>query len=145
MIPNDPLPLRHLARVNFVLPGNLPHRFYALQSGQPHFGFEGPTVSFPFSFTHSSAVVSCSAEPEKSNLTSGPNSGVHFIQLAIQAGRDGQIQNEFVHVARLFQDIPRNDDVQLGCAPAHAGGNALGHKAGDMDGADFVEPVANDN
>ncbi|MDR3565923.1 MAG: hypothetical protein P4N59_31425, partial [Negativicutes bacterium] len=45
---------------------------------QTHFRFEGTCVSFPFSFAHSSAVFSFSAEPEKSNLAHGPNFGVHF-------------------------------------------------------------------
>ena len=35
-------------------------------------------MPFPFSFAHSSAVLSCPAEPEKSNLATGPNFGVHF-------------------------------------------------------------------
>ncbi len=48
------------------------------QSFQSDFAFEGTSVSLPFSFTHSSAVLSCSAEPEKSNLATGPNYGVHF-------------------------------------------------------------------
>src|ERR1035441_7299062 len=78
VVTDDPLPLRHLDRVNLVLAGNLPNRFHAHQSFQSDFGFEGTCVSIPFSFTHGSAVVSCSAEPEKSNLATGPNYGVHF-------------------------------------------------------------------
>src|ERR1035441_5411005 len=78
VVTDNPLPLRHLDRVNLVLAGNLPNRFHAHQSFQSDFGFEGTCVSFPFSFTHGSAVVSCSAEPEKSNLATGPNYGVHF-------------------------------------------------------------------
>lgn len=78
MVTDDPLPLRHLDRVNLVLAGNLPNRLHAEQSFQSDFRFEGTCVSFPFSFTHGSAVVSFSAELEKSNLASGPNYGVHF-------------------------------------------------------------------
>ena len=79
-VANDSFPLRHLHGVNFVLPGNLPDCFHAHQSFQTDFRFEGTAVSFTFSFTHSSAVFSYSAEPEKSNLATGPNFGVHFLR-----------------------------------------------------------------
>jgi microcystin-dependent protein len=64
--------------MHLIFPGNLPDRFDAHQSFQSDFGFKGTRVSFPFSFTHSPAVLSPPAEPEKSNLSYCPNSGVHF-------------------------------------------------------------------
>ena len=78
MVANDAFPLRHLHGMYLVFSGNLPDRFDAHQSFQSHFGLEGTAVSFPFSFTHSSAVVPSAAEPEKSNLAYCPNFGVHF-------------------------------------------------------------------
>jgi uncharacterized membrane protein YsdA (DUF1294 family) len=64
--------------MHLVVPCNLPNRFDPHQGFQSHFGLEGAGIPFPFSFTHSSAVLSCPAEPEKSNLATGPNFGVHF-------------------------------------------------------------------
>src|ERR1017187_8001301 len=78
MVANDSFPLRHLHRMHLIFPGNLPDRFDAHQSFQSDFGFKGTRVSFPFSFTHSPAVLSPPAEPEKSNLSYCPNFGVHF-------------------------------------------------------------------
>src|ERR1039457_5989989 len=78
MVANDSFPLRHLHRMHLIVSGNLPDRFDAHQSFQSDFGFKGTRVSFPFSFTHSPAVLSPPAEPEKSNLSYCPNFGVHF-------------------------------------------------------------------
>jgi hypothetical protein len=64
--------------MHLIFSGNLPDRFDAHQRFQSDSGFEGTRVPFPFSFTHSSAVLSCPAEPEKSNLAHCPNFGVHF-------------------------------------------------------------------
>src|ERR1035437_144643 len=83
MVANDSFPLRHLHRMHLIFPGNLPDRFDAHQSFQSDFGFKGTRVSFPFSFTHSPAVLSPPAEPEKSNLSHCPNFGVHFSFSAI--------------------------------------------------------------
>src|ERR1039457_1629448 len=78
MVPNHTLPLRHLDRMHLVFPCNLSNRLDAHQGFQSHLGLEGAHIPFPFSFAHSSAVLSCPAEPEKSNLATGPNYGVHF-------------------------------------------------------------------
>src|ERR1035441_4618532 len=78
MVANDSLPLRHLHRMHLIISGNLADRFDAHQSFQSNLGFEGTRVSFPFSFAHSSAVLSRPAESEKPNLTDCPNFGVHF-------------------------------------------------------------------
>src|ERR1019366_1803843 len=78
MVPNHALPLRHLDRMHLVVPRNLSNRLDAHQGFQSHLGLEGACIPFPFSFAHSSAVLSCPAEPEKSNLATGPNYGVHF-------------------------------------------------------------------
>src|ERR1035437_3213147 len=78
MVPNHTLPLRHLDRMHLVVPRNLSNRLDAHQGFQSHLGLEGAAIPFPFSFAQSSAVLSCPAEPEKSNLTIGPNFGVHF-------------------------------------------------------------------
>src|ERR1035438_761201 len=86
MVANDSFPLRHLHRMHLIFPGNLPDRFDAHQSFQSDFGFKGTRVSFPFSFTHSPAVLSPPAEPEKSNLSYCPNFGVHF------SGRRGAVR-----------------------------------------------------
>src|ERR1039458_10223102 len=80
MVPNHALPLRHLDRMHLVVPRNLSNRLDAHQGFQSHLGLEGACIPFPFSFAHSSAVLSCPAEPEKSNLATGPNYGVHFSQ-----------------------------------------------------------------
>src|ERR1035437_7725434 len=85
MVANDSFPLRHLHRMHLIFPGNLPDRFDAHQSFQSDFGFKGTRVSFPFSFTHSPAVLSPPAEPEKSNLSYCPNSGVHFSEISSEA------------------------------------------------------------
>src|ERR1035437_9419723 len=78
MVPNHALPLRHLDRMHLVVPRNLSNRLDAHQGFQSHLGLEGACIPFPSSFAHSSAVLSCPAEPEKSNLATGPNYGVHF-------------------------------------------------------------------
>src|SRR5664279_708777 len=78
MVPNHALPLRHLDRMHLVVPRNLSNRLDAHQGFQSHLGLEGACIPLPFSFAHSSAVLSCPAEPEKSNLATGPNYGVHF-------------------------------------------------------------------
>src|SRR5208283_1146699 len=78
MITNDSLPLCYLHRVYLIFSGNLPDRFDAHQSFQANLCFEGTRVPFAFSFAHGSAVFSCPAEPEKSNLAHCPKSGVHF-------------------------------------------------------------------
>jgi hypothetical protein len=64
--------------MHLVVPRNLSNRLDAHQGFQSHLGLEGTCIPFPFSFAHSSAVLSCPAEPEKSNLATGPNYGVHF-------------------------------------------------------------------
>src|ERR1035437_2416450 len=78
MLANHALPLCHLDRMHLVVSCNLSNRLDPHQGFQSYFGLEGACIPFPFSFTHSSAVFSCPAEPEKSNLASGPNFGVHF-------------------------------------------------------------------
>src|SRR5664279_4733944 len=78
MVPNHALPLRHLDRMHLVVPRNLSNRFDAHQGFQSHLRLEGTCIPFPFCFAHSSTVLSCPAEPEKSNLATGPNFGVHF-------------------------------------------------------------------
>src|ERR1035437_120574 len=79
MVPNHTLPLRHLDRMRLVVPRNLSNRLDAHQGFLSHLGLEGACIPLPFSFAHSSAVLSCPAEPEKSNLATGPNYGVHFL------------------------------------------------------------------
>src|SRR5258707_14148271 len=65
--------------MHLVLSGNLPDRLDAHQGFQSDFGLKGTRVSFAFSsFAHGSAVLSRSAEPEKSNLGYCPKFGVHF-------------------------------------------------------------------
>src|ERR1035437_2378158 len=78
MLANHALPPCHLDRMHLVVSCNLSNRLDPAQGFQSYFGLEGACIPFPFSFTHSSAVFSCPAEPEKSNLASGPNFGVHF-------------------------------------------------------------------
>src|SRR5208283_4316554 len=78
MVPNNALPLRHLDRMHLVFPCDLSNRFDAHQGFQPDLGLEGTCIPLPFCFAHSSAVLSCPAEPEKPNLAAGPNFGVHF-------------------------------------------------------------------
>src|ERR1035437_7933894 len=82
MLANHALPLCHLDRMHLVVSCNLSNRLDPHQGFQSYFGLEGACIPFPFSFTHSSAVFSCPAEPEKSNLASGPNFGVHFLRTA---------------------------------------------------------------
>src|ERR1035438_7469165 len=82
MLANHPLPLCHLDRMHLVVPCNLSNRLDPHQGFQSYFGLEGACIPFPFSFTHSSALLSCPAEPEKSNLATGPNFGVHFCTLS---------------------------------------------------------------
>lgn len=77
-VPDHSLPLRHLHRMHLILTGNLAHRFNPHQRFQSHLGLEGSCMPFAFCFAHSSAGFSCPAEPEKSNLTTGPIFGVHF-------------------------------------------------------------------
>src|ERR1022692_4511563 len=64
--------------MHLVFPRDLSNRFDTHQGFQSDLGFEGARIPFPFSFAHSSAVLSCPAEPEKTNLATGPNYGVHF-------------------------------------------------------------------
>ena len=78
MVPNHALPLRHLDRMHLVFPRNLSNRFDAHQGFQSHLRLEGTCIPFPFCFAHSPAFLSYPAEPEKSNLATGPNYGVHF-------------------------------------------------------------------
>src|SRR5882724_7817397 len=73
--------------MHLVLSGNLPDRLDAHQGFQSDFGLKGTRVSFAFSsFAHGSAVLSRSAEPEKSNLGYCPKFGVHF-RLHVAGGR----------------------------------------------------------
>src|ERR1039457_3674941 len=64
--------------MHLVFSCNLSNRLDAHQGFQPDLGLEGACIPFPLCFAHSSAVLSCPAEPEKSNLATGPNYGVHF-------------------------------------------------------------------
>src|ERR1035437_8999387 len=82
MLANHALPLCHLDRMHLVVSCNLSNRLDPHEGFQSYFGLEGACIPFPFSFTHSSAVFSCPAEPEKSNLASGPNFGVHFCSVS---------------------------------------------------------------
>src|ERR1035438_2945675 len=69
--------------MHLVFPCNLSNRLNAHQGFQPDLGLESACIPFPLCFAHSSAVLSCPAEPEKSNLATGPNFGVHFWMLGV--------------------------------------------------------------
>src|ERR1017187_10086197 len=102
MVPNHALPLRHLDRMHLVVPRNLSNRLDAHQGFQSHLGLEGACIPFPFSIAHSSAVLSCPAEPEKSNLATGPNYGVHFFLPYYELILD--------ILAQLLRELPRAID-----------------------------------
>src|SRR5664279_5551443 len=87
MVPNHALPLRHLDRMHLVFPCNLSNRFDTHQGFQSHLRLEGTCIPLPFDLAHSSAVFSCPAEPEKSNLATGPNFGVHYWVTGLRSRR----------------------------------------------------------
>src|SRR5664279_3440424 len=99
MVANNSFPLRHLHRMHLILPGDLPDRLNAHQGFQSNLGLEGTTVPSPFSFAHSSAVLSSPAEPEKSNLAHCPNLGVHFwtsTSAPLSHGSDGSGPGQYI-------------------------------------------------
>src|ERR1017187_410745 len=114
MVPNHALPLRHLDRMHLVVPRNLSNRLDAHQGFQSHLGLEGACIPFPFSFAHSSAVLSCPAEPEKSNLATGPNYGVHFSPRAAELPKGLERRNtkDIPEIHRRYTgDIPEDHRI----------------------------------
>ena len=64
--------------MHLVFPRDRSNRFDHHKGFQSQLGIENTCIPFPFDLANSAAVLSGPAEPEKSNLATGPNFGIHF-------------------------------------------------------------------